>query len=417
MTAMLLPLAARPAAVVEVPGSKSVANRMLICAALSSSSGLRGLPSGDDTEVLLAGLTRLGVEVSHDRSGRCVLRGFKEPKAGAVSCGLAGTTSRFLIALAALGHDAITIDGAPPLRRRPMVPLLDALRQLGASISDCDGALPVTVTGAAKGGVVRLRGDVSSQFISALMMIGPRLESGISIELTTDLVSKPYVEMTRQVMQLFGVDGVSMSDGFIRVEPGEYQGADLRVEPDASSASYPLAIAAVTGGTIQIPGLIAESLQGDSRIVEILGRLGCKVTATSEGTTVTGTGSGSIEPFDLEMGDISDLVPTLAVLATRAPSSCRIRGVGFIRAKESNRLNVLATQLSRLGPRVSETEDGLIIDPAPLHGAHLEVHDDHRMAMAFGVLSTVVPGISVDDPSVVSKSWPAYWEMIEGLRA
>ena len=416
MTLTTVRLAAPPHTVVTVPGSKSVANRMLTCASLADGvSVLSGLPDGDDTAVLVNGLPSIGVGIDRVSADTVRVTGRHRPSGGNLWCGLAGTSSRFATALAALGSSDITIDGGEPLRRRPIGPLLDALRVLGAQIVSDDNRLPVTVCGPATGSVVAVRGDISSQFISALMMIGPLLPEGLRIEVTGTLVSRSYVEMTAAVMSIFGHTDIDVSSTVVTIGAGRYLPVETLVEPDASSASYPMAIAALTGGTIEIPGLTDASLQGDASLAEILQSMGCDVERNRHGCTVTGPTS-PLEPFDLDMSDISDLVPTMAVLATQASAECRIRGVGFIRAKESDRLNVLATQLSALGADISETDDGLIIRPSALHGGSVAVHDDHRMAMAFGVLGTVIDGITVDEPEVVTKSWPSFWGMIEGLR-
>lgn len=417
MSMTLAPYSRPPDGTVVVPGSKSVANRMLICASLASgTSRLVGLPDGDDTEALLNALPDVGVGIERVNPHSANVTGVSVPGGGLLWSGLAGTSSRFMIALSALGREAVTIDGALPLRRRPMRPLLDALADLGVVVATQSGSLPVTITGPARGGEVELAGDVSSQFISALMMIAPRLDDGLTLHLTSRLVSRPYVEMTASVMAMFGHTATSITDSEIVVHAGGYESANLAVEPDASSASYPMAIAAITGGTVRVPGLTEPSLQGDAEIRSILASMGCEVSTDGSHTVVTGPPQGRLAPFDLDMSDISDLVPTMAVLGTQATGPSRITGVGFIRAKESDRLAVLAQELSALGGDVRETADGLEITPASLHGASLRSHHDHRMAMAFGVLSTVIEGIEIDDLTVVSKSWPGYWDMIDGLR-
>jgi 3-phosphoshikimate 1-carboxyvinyltransferase len=286
---------------------------------------------------------------------------------------------------------------------------------LGAQVSSTGDRLPITVCGPATGSAVKVPGDISSQFVSALMMIGPLLPEGLRIEVSGTLVSRSYVEMTSAVMSIFGHSDVDVSSTVVSVGAGGYLPVATVVEPDASSASYPMAIAALTGGTVRIPGLTPTLMQGDASLAEILQSIGCHIEQSLQGCTVTGPAS-RLAPFDLDMSNISDLVPTMAVLGTQASADCRIRGVGFIRAKESDRLNVLATQLSALGADISETDDGLIIRPSTLHGGSVAVHDDHRMAMAFGVLGTVIDGITIDEPDVVTKSWPSFWEMIEGLR-
>lgn len=412
------PPAHRPLrAVVTVPGSKSIANRALVCAALADgTSELTGVPDGDDTVAMVGCLRDLGVDVTTSPDGEAVLVG---GTGGALAGGarrvdarLAGTTSRFVTALAALAPGPITIDGGPPLRRRPMAALHHALRALGAEVTASDGGLPVTIAGGPvrEGGTVSVRGDVSSQFLTALMLIGPLLRGGLQFELTTTLVSRPYVGLTAGVMATFGVDAVEVEDRRVVVQEGRYRGVGYAVEPDASSAGYPLAMAAVAGGRVEIAGLASSSPQSDVRMVDLLGRMGCTVLDGPDGVGIERARDVALRGVDVDLADASDLVPTVAVVAATASSPTHIRGVGFIRAKESDRLRDLADELNKAGARVTVEDDGLRIDPSPhLHGAVLDPHDDHRLAMAFGVLATAVAGIEVLDPAVVAKSWPDFW--------
>jgi 3-phosphoshikimate 1-carboxyvinyltransferase len=366
---------------------------------------------------MLDALRTLGVGVQTDGDAIVVSgRGSGWPEV-VLHAGLAGTTSRFLTALVALGDQPVTIDGHAPLRSRPFRPLLDALAELGVLVESHGptGHLPITVTGPASGTRVAIAGDVSSQFISALMMIGPRLASGLRIELTSDLVSVPYVELTASVMQSFGIGDVEIDRRAVLVPAGDYRPVDLAIEPDASSASYPLALAAVIGGRVGVTGLALASRQGDARFATLLAQMGCGVTRTVDRTTVER--GHRLVGIDVDMADISDLVPTLAVVAACATTASRIRGVGFIRAKESDRLGDLVHELRTLGVDLDETEDGLDIRPSAvlLHGGHVATHHDHRLAMAFGVLGSRVPGVHVADPNVVSKSWPGFWSMLDSV--
>jgi 3-phosphoshikimate 1-carboxyvinyltransferase len=402
---------------VVVPGSKSVANRALVCAALADGdSRLRGMPDGDDTVAMVACLQRLGVGVSLDGDDAVVAGtgGVLDASDVVLDAGLAGTTSRFVTAVATLATGPVTIDGAPPLRRRPMGPLHDALAALGAVVvaGERAGGLPVTVRGPLRrGGEVALRGDVSSQYLTALMLIAPLLDGGMRLRLTSPLVSTPYVRLTAAVMASFGVDGVTVGDDVVAVPPGRYRGVELTIEPDASSASYPWAMAAVAGGRVQVRGLHRTSSQGDVGFADLLARMGCTVTDEPDGIVVARDPQTPLVGIDVDMADVSDLVPTMAVVAAVATSPTTITGVGFIRAKESDRLGDLAAELRALGAAVEVTADGLRIDPAtsPLHGAELSTHHDHRLAMAFGVLGTLVPDTVVADADVVSKSWPGFW--------
>lgn len=411
------------ARVVEVPGSKSIANRVLVCAALADgASSLSNLPDGDDTTAMLACLEALGVSCRGAAPAVTVVgAGRPAPVPGVVAfAALAGTTSRFVTALAALADVPVVVNGHAPLRARPFGPLHDALTQLGVTVEPggTPGGLPVTVTGPPRGGAVSLPGDVSSQFVSALMLIGPYVPGGLRVELTTDLVSRPYVELTAAVMGWFGIDGVRVDDRSIAVPPGSYRATDVAIEPDASSASYPLAAAAISGRPVTVAGLGTASLQGDARFADLLAEMGCRVRRTAGSVTVWREPDDVLRGIDVDMADVSDLVPTLAVVAACAATPTTIRGVGFIRAKESDRLGDLAVELGRAGVRISETDDGLVVEPSAteLRHAELGTHHDHRLAMAFGVLAPAVPGgLVVDDPAVVSKSWPGFWDAMGEL--
>jgi 3-phosphoshikimate 1-carboxyvinyltransferase len=243
------------------------------------------------------------------------------------------------------------------------------------------------------------------------MLIAPLLDGGLAVALTTPLVSLPYVELTAAVMTAFGSGPIEVGDDRVVVPPGGYRGRAYAIEPDASSASYPLAMAAVAGGHVRIAGLRAASAQGDVIFVELLARMGCRVDDGREGLGVARDPKAALRGIDVDLRDSSDLVPTLAVVAAAASTSTRIRGVGFVRTKESDRLSDLATELAKAGAAVRVDPDGLTIDPAALHAARLDPHQDHRLAMAFGVLGSWVGGIEVADPDVVTKSWPDYWSV------
>lgn len=407
-------------AIVAVPGSKSIANRALICAALADgASSFGNLPDGDDTEAMLTCLGLLGIGVHRAASATTIegTGGRLRPGPVTLPTRLAGTTSRFVTALAALGPGPYVVDGEPPLRARPMAPLHDALGALGATLQagEQSGHLPVTISGPLQPlDQLEVRGDISSQFLTALMLIGPYVPGGLRITITTPLVSRPYLQITKRVMADFGHDAVRIEENEIEVDEGSYRCREYTIEPDASSASYPLAAAAMLGGRVEIPMLTSHSMQGDSRFCQVLVSMGC-AASQSDHSTVVESGHG-LHGIDIDMVDFSDLVPTLAAVATFADSPSRIRGVGFIRAKESDRLGDLCVELRRLGVSADDTADGLTIEPSELHGSRLRTHDDHRLAMAFGLIGLRVPGIEIDDPDVVTKSWPGYWAMLGSLR-
>jgi 3-phosphoshikimate 1-carboxyvinyltransferase len=413
---------------VTVPPSKSIANRALVCAALAEGeSEITGLAPGDDTAAMVECLAALGVPIGlSDDDGR--LNASVIGTGGAFPIGpitlnarLAGTTSRFITALAALGPGPYLIDGDPSLRRRPMAALHDSLHSLGARVEPGEewGHLPVTISGPLGGAdAIVMPGDVSSQYVTALMLIAPMIRDGLRLGLSTALVSRPYVEITKAVMEAFGATGVDIAHRHVHVAESGYVGTAYEVEPDASSASYPLAAAAMVGGAVSVRGLGRNSLQGDAVFCDVLQQMGCLVTVGTHDTVVMRRRDEPLHGIDIDMADISDLVPTLAVVATQATTPTRITGVGFIRDKESDRLGDLASELNKLGARVTVDDDGLTIVPIDLlHGARLDTHHDHRLAMSFGLLGLVVDGVEIADPDVVSKSWPGYWDALDAIPA
>lgn len=408
---------------VRVPGSKSISNRALVCAALASGeSAIRNLAPGDDTSRMLDCLRSLGVQLTFDSSVARV-RGLNgEIRGGAtLDAGLAGTTSRFLTAVAALGISSTRITGSAPLKRRPMAELHDALRHLGAKVESLEVAnsLPILVERAdLKGGVVEIRGDVSSQFLSALMLIGPFLDGGLELRMTSPLVSRPYVMMTARVMAQFGLSGVEVEDDHLLVPEGRYEGCKYSIEPDASSASYPLAAAAIVGGRVEIEGLTRESMQGDIRILDILEEMGCTVIVDGDSCAVTR--ENDLVGVDIDMSDVSDLVPTVAAVALFCSTPTRIRNIDFIRHKESDRIGDLIDGIRTIGGRANEHPDGIEVFPmAKLDDEPVmpSTCHDHRLAMAWSLIALKRPGVSIDQPEVVNKSWPDWWKVRETVRS
>lgn len=407
---------------VFVPGSKSISNRALICAALASgSSHVVNVAPGDDTARMLDCLASIDVRVDIEESSVRIEGCDGEVRGGTeLNAGLAGTTSRFMTAVAALGPEPTTITGEPALCRRPMGDLHSALRALGARVESLEEAdrLPVRLhRGDLHGGTVGVRGDVSSQFLTALMLIGPYLDGGLEVELTTPLISKPYVTMTSRVMSAFGVRGVTIDETRVCIPEGRYVGAEFEVEPDASSASYPLAAAAITGGTVLVHGLRRDSLQGDIRILEILEEMGCRVETSSGSCALVR--SGALSGIDIDMSDVSDLVPTIAVVALFAASPTRIRNVGFIRGKESDRIGDLVSGIEAIGGHAVEYADGLEIFPlesVPVEPIMMDTHHDHRLAMAWSLIALERQSVTIDVPNVVDKSWPQWWTVRETIR-
>jgi 3-phosphoshikimate 1-carboxyvinyltransferase len=389
---------------VVVPGSKSITNRALLIAALAEgTSTLTGALVADDSAAMIAAAQALGARVERRDAGTTLVvhgNGGHMPKdAVALYANQAATVGRFVSAVAAASPVAITIDGDPQLRARPIAPLFDALRRLGADVRDTDGFLPATIFGPARGGSVTVPAGISSQFLSALLIAGPLFPKGVEVHLEGERVSEGYVAMTAAVMAQFGIRPAIRRDT-VGVGPGTYAAADYAIEPDVSAASYFFAAAAVTGGAVNVQGLHGSSLQGDWRVMEIMASMGPKLVGV-----------------DVDLSDCSDMVPTLAVVAACGSSPTHIRGVEFIRRKETDRVAVTVRELRRCGVDVEEHPDGMTIRPGKRHGAEIDPEGDHRMAMAFAVLGLVTPGMVITQAECVSKTFPGFFDVLDRLTA
>ena len=399
---------------VPVPGSKSLTNRALVCAALAHGrSTITGALVADDTAAMSDCLAALGAEIAWHGSTVTVrgLDGEVSADGATLDARLSGTTSRFVLPLLALGAGTNRLDGLEPLRARPMAPMFDALRELGATVAEEGepGHLPVTVKGPIGRGEASVRASLSSQFVSGLLLAAPAMPHGLRISLRGSLVAAPFVEMTTAVMREFGADVEGLS-----VAPGHYRGRTFAIEPDASAASYFFAVAAVTGGRVVVPGLGRHSMQGDLEFVRVLESMGASVEIGYDDVTVTGR---PLHGIDVDLGSMPDMAQTFAVVAACAHGESRVRGVSVIRGHETDRITAMVAELRRCGVEAEAHDDGFTIRPRPLQPAVVETYDDHRMAMSFGVLSLLEPGITVDDPSVVAKTFPGYWDVLAGLRA
>jgi 3-phosphoshikimate 1-carboxyvinyltransferase len=412
-------------ATVRPPGSKSLTNRALVCAALAPGrSVLDGALLADDTEAMIGALRALGASVAAD-TGPEGPRLTVDGTGGALAPGpvtldvrQSGTTSRFLLPVVALGAGPYRMDGGESLRARPMGPVLDGIRALGATVEPAGEPdhLPVTVVapGGLAGGTVAVAGDTSSQFVSGLLLSAPYTHRGVRVEVTTPLVSRPFVELTLAVMAAFGVT-VGRDGAALVVPPGRYAATGYRVEADASAASYFLAAAAVCGGRVTVEGLGSDTGQGDARFADLLGTMGARVERTAGTTTVTGT--GRLRGLgDVDLSDMPDMAQTLAVVAALADGPTRVGGVGFIRGHETDRVAAVVRELRRLGIDAVEEADGFLVRPGALGPARVETYDDHRMAMSFAVLGLRVPGIEIADPRCVAKTFPGFWDALDSLR-
>jgi 3-phosphoshikimate 1-carboxyvinyltransferase len=375
---------------------------------------------------MLDALSTLGIELEADHQTHTVQVAGCDAKIPASNAALyianSGTSVRFLTALVALAHGRFRLHGTKRMHERPIKDLLDALTQLGVRAESelATGCPPVIVH--ADGLKIRsttIRGDVSSQFLSAVLLVAPCAgdQGGepFVIEIAGPLVSVPYVTMTMAVMRSFGafVEHSANSKQF-RIATTGYRGQEYAIEPDASAASYFWAAAAISGGRVRVEGLGPASLQGDVAFCDVLARMGCRVTSDSAGTTVEG---GALTGVDVDMNAISDTVQTLGAVALFAKGPTTIRNVGHIRHKETDRIGALATELRKLGGQVKESADGLRIEPGTLRSATIDTYDDHRMAMSLALVGLRQPGVVINDPGCVGKTYPKYWEDLAHLRS
>ena len=412
---------------IRPPGSKSLTNRALIIHALATRqpsirpwlARLTGVLDSDDTRVMIDSLRRLGWSVEQDveacavtLSGRdpAVLK--QPPEVNDLWLENSGTSIRFLTALAAALDDGclIRLDGNARMRERPIQPLVDALQSWGADATceldtDCP---PVTVKSSGLPvRTVSVAGDLSSQYLSALLMVAPVARGPVKIQVRGELVSRPYIDMTLAVMRAFGAVFDEPQPNTFRVSASDYRSVDYDIEPDASAASYFFAVAAVTGGTVTVEGLHRKSLQGDVGFVDVLERMGCHVEWKLDAITVTG---GPLRGVDVDMNAVSDTAQTLAAVAPFAEGPTRIRGVAHMRLKETDRVTAVVTELRKLGLTVEEHDDGMTIEPGSMRGASIATYDDHRMAMSFAVLGLRQPGVIIEDPDCTSKTYPRFFE-------
>ncbi len=405
----------------EAPASKSVTNRMLVCAALAEGTSLLRRPlESDDSEAMRSALRQLGAGVGDVPDGWRVWGTGGRPArpVAPLDARASGTTMRFLVAVATLAAGPVTVGGRRGLLARPVGPLVAALRRLGARLDDHDGFPPVTTAGGGlQGGEVALDATASSQFASAVLLAAPYAAAAVTLH-AGGLGAPGYVELTAEVMRRFGASVQRLDRSTWRVRAGAaYQAVEAEVDYDASAAAHLFALAAATGGTVTVTNARGRCTQPDARLPELLAAMGAVVTR--EGLAVTVRGPDTLAPLDADLGPMPDQVTTVAALAALAPGRSRLRNVAVARGHETDRLGALATELAKLGVEVEELPDGLAV-----HGGHargpalLRTHDDHRLAMAFAALAARVPGVAIEDPGCVAKTYPAFWEDLAraGLR-
>jgi len=419
-------------AVVRVPGSKSLTNRALLIASLvNGSTHLTNALFSDDSRYFANALQTLGFDIQLDETDHAMTvigLGGKIPASKAeLFIGNAGTAARFLSAFLTLGNGEYILDGEPRMRERPIGDLVDSLTQLGANIRPVQNAEggkrnaqicpPVKITAnGLPGGKTQIAGDISSQFLSALLMVAPYAQREIEITLSTELNSKPYVDMTIDIMKDFGVEIERDGYNSFTIHPAAYLPiTNYQIESDASAAAYFFAAPAICGGTVRVENISRTSKQGDIAFLDVLAKMGCTVTETDYCLLVTGF--PELHGVDVDMRDISDTAQTLAAIAPFASSPTRIRGIASARVKETDRVHATCAELSRLGVQVEEHEDGMTIHPCKIfQPANIQTYNDHRMAMAFSLIGLRVDGVSIENPACVSKTFPNYFEVLDSLR-
>lgn len=408
---------------IPIPGSKSLTNRALICASLCKGmSRLTSASFSDDSRALSAALNLLGIPVVVlERENAIVVHsGGARDTSGHFQMGNAGTATRFFTSLLCTGKGNYIVDGDERMRERPIGGLVEALKGLGADIRYQlkEGCPPLDVRASGlKGGKCVVGGETSSQFLSSLLLSAPAADGDVEIQVRGELASKPYLEITLEVMRAFGVEVEREGYRRFKVSKGSaYQPGERPIEADGASANYFLAMAAVTGGTAKVRGIGARSKQGEVQFVKILERMGCGVSWGEDFIEVQGK---ALRGVDVDMNDCPDSAQTLACVALFAKGGTRVRNVRNLRVKETDRIAALVKELSKLGAKVKEEADGfLVVPPAAFKPAEIDTYKDHRMAMSFAVAAAAAPGVVIRDPECVSKSFPFFFEQLEaqGLR-
>lgn len=401
---------------VTVPGSKSLTNRALVIAALANgTTTLQGASDANDSVILIRLLQKLGVEIKTTADTITVQGngGKFKPFHDELDVEDAGTVMRFLSALCCIIPGETTLSGTLRMHQRPIVGLVDALRKAGAKIDYAgkEGFPPIKIVGGGFNGcTLHIDASLSSQFVSALLMIAPVLPNDTEIICEGELASVPYVDMTIAVMKHFGVEVKHESHKHYFIKGGQsYKASDYKIEGDASSASYMLALAAVTGGSVEVANLSSNSLQSDAAFADILCTMGCKV---SKGESVKVTGSPNLTAIDIDMVGMPDTAQTLSVVAAFAKGETKITGLSTLEHKETHRLIALQTELTKMGIESRIDNSSIRIKGGNPRGALIDTYGDHRMAMAFAVAGARINDMSIENPEVVKKSFPTFWEVL-----
>ena len=412
---------------VEVPGSKSITNRALLMAALAKGkSVLNGVLFSNDSRHFLTSLISLGYVIEVNEVENYVAingHGADIPKKNAtIDVGSAGTAARFLTAMLALSDGEYTINASEQMKKRPMLPLFEALTAMGAEFTfiEKNGHLPVKVKGAAfNGGVPASQVDIdiseSTQFLSALLMVAPMLENGLKINITSKKTEGSYIKITTKMMHQFGCD--TLHEGSVYEIPAgqEYLFETYHIEPDVSAACYFYAAAALTGGHVLVKNVHSTSMQGDMKFLDVLKQMGCVIREEREGIYVTGPENGQYSGVDVDMNDFSDQTMTLAAIAPFAKTPTYIKNIGHIRLQESDRIHAIVTELTRVGIKVEEEQDAIRIHPGTPHAALIQTYDDHRMAMAFALIGLKCEGIVIDNCECCGKTFENYFSVLDSL--
>ena len=416
----IIPHTIKPRCEVTVPGSKSYTHRILITSALSNGECRIQKPLlSEDTLLTLQALRQMGIHIDSASKDQIIVsgnRGLFKPCADRIFLGNSGTSMRLLAAVAALGKGKFILTGSDRMAERPIQHLIEALDQLGVQIRSIDrnGCPPLEIIGKKiSGGTVNVNCQTSSQYLSALLLIAPYTERGLDIRITEGLVSRPYVDMTVDVMDKFGVTVNREGYERFQVTGGQsYRAGAYAVEPDVSQAGYFWAAAAVCGTEVKVKGVTADSHQGDINFANLLASMGCQIANEPDGITISGH---PLHAVDVDMGDMPDMVPTLAVVAAFAEGTTVIRNVSHLKAKESDRLVAVVNELVKLGIDARCSSDELIVTGGTPRGAEIKTYGDHRIAMSFAVAGLVIPRLFIRDENCVNKSFPDFWDVFEGL--